>query len=192
MKKIFYIDIDPSLENATGLSAIALVKRPAVEKDFLKFEKNEPVSQRFQTDECEHTIKGIAMLADTPIYRYNEEIGEHWVVFTKECIKKIMLKQAQEKSQSIVNLEHDSNRTVDQCFMIESYLIDREHGISPAEFEDVADGSWMVSFKVLDADLWDRIMKSEFKGFSIEGLFEYRGSKPKRNELDELIDEILS
>lgn len=191
MRKIFYIDIDPSLDNPTGVHAIALVKRPAVEKDFLKFDADHK-PQRFAMDECEHTIKGIAMLADTPIYRYNEEIGEHWVVFTKECIKKIMLKQARAQEQSIVNLDHDSNRMADQCFMIESYLIDREHGIAPIEFEDVADGSWMVSFKVLDADLWDRIQDSDFKGFSIEGLFDYKRTEPKRNTLEEMIDDILS
>ena len=55
-----------------GLLAISLVDFPAVEKNFLKF-CEEPKRQqvRLKADDEQHVITGVALLADTPIYRRN-------------------------------------------------------------------------------------------------------------------------
>lgn len=195
MKK-YFIDINPDLNDPTGVSAVSLVAHPAVETDFIKFsadseDKFKNQKLHFEYDGCEHTVKGIAMLADTPIYRNNEEIGEHLIVFSKAVIKTMMLKQSMQQLQNSVNLDHDKDRFVKNAFMIESYVIDRDHGIDPVEFTDAPDGSWMVAFKILDADLWDEIeANKDFKGFSIEGLFNYALDEPTYNALDELLDEL--
>lgn len=191
--KTFFIDIDMNLSNPTGLGAISLVARPAVETDFVAFSVEEsPKPQRLAFSEDEHIIRGIAMLADRPIYRYNEEIGEHYIVFTKEAIKKMMLKQSMQGLQNSVNLDHQPDGFVNSAFMVESYLIDRKNGIAPVEFPDATDGSWVVSMKITDAELWDKCKNTdELNGFSIEGLFQYEENKPKRSFIDEAIDEIL-
>ncbi len=192
--KTFYIDIDMNLSNPTGLGAISLVARPAVETDFVAFSQDEvKKQQRLQFSEDEHIIKGIAMLANRPIYRYNEDIGEHYIVFTREAIEKMMLKQSMQGLQNSVNLEHQPDGFVNSAFMVQSYIIDRAKGIAPVEFPDATDGSWVVAMKITDADLWDKVKNTdELNGFSIEGLFEYVEQKPKRSYIDEAIDEILA
>lgn len=191
--KTFFIDIDMNLSNPTGIGAISLVAKPAVETDFVALsaeETKQVLHLKFSEDE--HIIKGIAMLADRPIYRYNEDIGEHYIVFTKEAIKKMMLKQSMQGKQNSVNLDHQPDGFVDCAFMVESYLIDRVNGIAPVEFPEATDGSWVVSMKITDAELWDRVKNTrELNGFSIEGLFQYEEQKPKRSFIDEAIDEIL-
>ena len=85
--KVFYIRVND--EDITGIDAISLVDMPAVEKNFLCFsEEKQPVKMKF--DNSKHIITGVVCLADTPIYRYNERMGEYYVVFTKETIEKIV------------------------------------------------------------------------------------------------------
>ena len=55
--------------------------------------------------------------------------------------------------------------------MLESYIIDKERGICPNEFASAPDGSWVVSYKVNNLDVWNKIKSGEVKGFSVQGLF---------------------
>lgn len=57
--------------------------------------------------------------------------------------------------------------------MLESYFIDHNRNIAPNEFSNVPDGSWITSFKVNDLNLWSEIKEGKFKGFSIQGYFNY-------------------
>ena len=45
---------------------------------------------KMKFDNSKHIITGVVCLADTPIYRYNERMGEYYVVFTKETIEKMV------------------------------------------------------------------------------------------------------
>ena len=72
--------------------------------------------------------------------------------------------------------------------MLESYIIDKERGICPNEFASASDGSWVVSYKVSNLDVWNKIKSGEVKGFSVQGLFhiietklEMNNNKPEEN-----------
>lgn len=168
--KIYNIEINLT-DDVTGVGTISLVEHPAVEVGFLKFNEQKPVELQFNDDK--HIITGVAMLADTPIYRNNERYGEHYVVFSKQTIQNIVEKYSKYGLQNLVNIEHSQERYVNDVFMIESYLIDKERGIVPSEFSDAPDGSWIVSYKVNNLAVWDEIKAGKVTGFSIEGLFEY-------------------
>lgn len=188
--KYFYIDIDKD-ENL-GLTAVSLVDRPAIETNFLKF-KDQKIC--FAKDESKHIVSGPALIADMPIYRRNMLTGEEfYVIFTKDTIAKLVERYSQNNMLNSVNLQHDSNSFTDKAIMVESYFIDSKRGIAPKEFE-LADGSWMVSYKIQDDALWNEIMSTdEFKGFSVEvtaQLDEKFNEQIKKNPIDELIDKLL-
>ena len=196
MYKVFYININDGDE--TGMNAISLVDYPAVERNFLCFDKDEKLKLELK-DESKHVISGVVALADTPIYRYNEHIGEYWVVFTKETIRKMIEKYSKSGLFNSVNLSHQSDQFVDKVFMIESYIIDKERGIVPKGFEDVPDGSWICSFKVDDNELWSEIIKTDkYNGFSLEGVFELVDNmsqlqySEEKDEMDKLIKSCLN
>jgi hypothetical protein len=130
-----------------------------------------------------------------PIYRINPLTGEeYYVIFTKDVIAKLVERYSQNNLFNSVNLQHDSNSFTDKVILVESYFVNKERGIAPKEF-DLADGSWMTSFKVLDDELWEEIkMNDEFKGFSVEviaNLTEKFNEEPKKNTLDELISKLI-
>lgn len=119
-------------------------------------------------------ISGALMLADELIYRNNEKMGEHYVKFSADTIKMIAIKFAKKKYQNNVNLMHDPSQKVKGVTMFESWLVDTERGIMPMKgFEGVANGSWFGSFYVENEKVWQSIKKGDYKGFSVEGLFDY-------------------
>lgn len=162
------VDIDDA---NTGIDAIALVERPAVEVDFLKFKKDAPQPLKFSEDR--HVITGVAMLADTPIYRRDNVRGEYYITFPRETILTLVEKMSRDGLLNSVNKQHNNDDVVTSCVMIESYIKDSERGIVPEEFATIPDGSWIVSYKVEDDDLWQEIKTSgELNGFSIQGCFD--------------------
>lgn len=152
-------------DTTTGLTAVSLVDFPAVEKDFLLFDKQEML---FTANEEKQIISGIALLADTPIYRRNQN-GEFYVVFEKETIRQLVEKYSKQGLFNSVNLMHQSDTFVNNVYLIESLIIDKQRGICPKEFTDCPDGSWYVSYYVDNKDLWNEIKNGEwFNGFSVE------------------------
>ena len=79
-------DIDNPL---LGLMAISIVDFPAVEKNFIRFkDKSKEKRIVLKADNDQRVITGVALLADTPIYRYDPAMGgDYWVVFERETIK---------------------------------------------------------------------------------------------------------
>lgn len=141
-------------------------------------------------DEEERIISGPLMLADKPIYR-NDGAGEYYVVFTKDTIKKIAQKYFKKGYQSNVNLMHDSGQALSGLTMFESWIVDEKRGIKPMKgYEDVNDGSWFGSFKVENDDVWNMIKDGKVKGFSVEGIFNYRKSDIQNAE--KMMEQIIS
>jgi hypothetical protein len=124
-------------------------------------------------DEEKRIVTGAAMIADLPIYRRDDVRGEYYVVFDKESIFKIAKKWARSNKYDAVNTHHKTP-IADGVSLFESYIIDRERGVMPPKgFEEVADGSWFVSYLIDNEDVWSKVKSGEFKGFSVEGVFDF-------------------
>jgi hypothetical protein len=145
--------------------------------------------------EDEHIISGPLMIAEELIYRAaNKSIpSEHYVKFSADTIQKIAIKFSKKKYQSNVNLMHDPNQKVQGVTMFESFIVDKKRGILPMQgFEDVADGSWFGSFYVENEEVWNKVKAGEFRGFSVEGLFDYEEPKTPEEQALQKISELLN
>ena len=191
-KDIYYIDIND--EDETGLDAISLVQHPAIEVDFLCF--NEDTKKiDFSADEDKHILTAVALRADHPIYRRNEDY-EYWVVFTKDVIRKLVTKYAKNNLFNSVNIEHNDYSFVKSAYMIESYIVDKARGIVPNEFKDIEDGSWIVSYYIDDESLWDILKNTDaLNGLSVQGLFKLvdkqEFTSQKEQSFEEWLDEYM-
>jgi hypothetical protein len=75
--------------------------------------------------------------------------------------------------------------------MIHSYQIDAAKGFTaPERFKDANDGSWIVSYKVTDKDLFQQAKEGMFNGFSIEGVFNLIDTKEEQ-EMALIFSELL-
>lgn len=163
---LYRIVVDPD-EEETGMTCISLVDDPAIEVNFLAFDKHEKLAFAVQ-DEAKRIVTGPAIINGMPIYRRSQEMGEYMVVFDEETIDNIILKYSKFNMWNNVSLQHNGEN-LDNVIMVEYFKKDSEKGIVPKGFEDVADGSLFVSYKVLDDDLWNQIVNGDdLNGFSIE------------------------
>lgn len=183
---LFQMVIDESVTSDIGVSFVALVPKPAIEKNFMAFNDQQ---LKFTTDLERKIITGPAMVPDTPIYR-SDSGGEYNVFFTKETIEQIALKFFKMDYQKNLNLFHDPKLSLEGVTIFESFVTDATRGIQPMKgFEDLPDGTWFISCKVENDIIWNKIKAGEVKGFSVEGIFSYV-KKPKT--IEEQISELLS
>lgn len=191
-KDIYYIDIND--EDETGLDAISLVQHPAIEVDFLCFNKDTKKID-FSADEDKHILTAVALRADHPIYRRNGGY-EYWVIFTKDVIRKLVTKYAKNNLFNSVNIEHNDYSFVKSAYMIESYIVDKARGIVPNEFKDIEDGSWIVSYYIDDESLWNVVKNTDaLNGLSVQGLFKLVDKQDftsqKEQSFEEWLDEYM-
>jgi hypothetical protein len=153
----------------TTVSFNSLVKSPAHEKQFETFSSK----QHYQFNDDEQSITGVMIAAETPIYRYHSKTKEeYYVQFGKQAIKDIVFDYARRGNFNNVNIEHDGKQVVEGIFMTMLYTIDEAKGFTaPERFKDETDGTVICSYKITDADVYERAKDGEFKGFSIEGVF---------------------
>lgn len=173
---IFSLTIDENIDSELEVSYVALVDNPAIEKNFIAFTEHKPLKLSFNDDK--RIISGPAMLADTPIYRKDEEIGEYYVVFSPEVIYTIAQKFFKKGFNNNFNLFHDASMPLDGVTVFESFIVDKERGIYPMRgFEDAKVGSWFISSKVDNDKAWSKIKNGDVKGYSVEGMFKYKKQK---------------
>jgi len=180
------LDITDDIEDDSQVDFIALVDRPAIQKNWNAFNK----TQKFEiVNEDRRIISGAIMLADTPIFRSDATYGDYYVAFSRDTILKIVQKFFKKGFQSNVNLMHDSSSQFENVTLFESFISDPSRGIMPMKgFEDAPVGSWFGSMIVDNEEAWQKVKNGEIMGFSVEGLFNY---KPKEvNKVSSMVDQI--
>ena len=155
----------------TGMLKISLVDEPAVMKDFLAFDSHRRMQMYSVQDEEKRLLLGVVARANFPIYRKDERLGEYFIVFKPETIRKMAEKYLAESRQNNVNLMHGKDTDVEGVQMVQWFIQDSAKGIVPAGF-DVPDGSLFAEFHVLNDEVWKAVKEGTYKGFSLEGFFD--------------------
>lgn len=156
------------------VSAVALVDRPAIEKNFMAF--NEHKELKFSYDDKKMELLGPAMIPDMEIYRKDPDTGaEYNVYFSKETIRQIAQVFFKKQFNNNVNLAHTDIPA--HSYIFQSYIVDEEKGINSPKGMKVPDGSWIVGMKVTDKEVWNDVKSGKVKGFSVEGIFQFTNQK---------------
>lgn len=168
---IYELLINDKVNDDAEVSFIALVDSPAIKRDFMAFKD----SVKFEVvNEDQHIITGPLMVPDQLIYRNSTKFGEHYVKFSVDTIKQIVIKFSKKGFQNNVNIMHDSKMEVEGLTMFESFISNDIRGVKPlSAFADLPNGTWFGSFHVENEDVWQLIKTKMVKGFSVEGLFDY-------------------
>jgi len=163
----YFINFDPE-KFESGIDLIAVTETPAIETLSLRF--SEQAKHKFSYIEDQQIIIGPAIIPDKPIYRY-ENGREFYVIFRREVIEQMIEKFNSELRSVKFNIEHDENFLV-EGFIKESWIVeDEEIDKSRIYGFNVPVGTWMISAKITDKQIWDSVIKQmDNVGFSIEGL----------------------
>lgn len=168
---IYKLDVDYDSDDLTGLSVISMVSEPAIERSFQMFND----SQKFKfevTDATRRIVSGPALIPEMLIFRA-DETGEYYVKFDAVGIEKMAQKYMKTFKLNNSSFQHNGD-LLNGVYMFESYVIDRTRGNVPnSRYSDLPDGSWFVSFRIDNDEVWELAKSGLFTGFSIEGVFNH-------------------
>ena len=171
-----------------GVNAVSLVNTPAIMSDWVALGDQKPILLA-EVSKDKQILLGAALIPDKPIFRKGENGAEDfYIYFSKETIAKTAQNFFKNNNQNNATLEHDlklSGMTIFESWIVEDPKLDKsaKYGLNLPE------GTWAISMKVDDKDVWDNYVKNDkVFGFSIEGQF----SNALRRESDmNFSDEVL-
>ena len=166
--KLYELLIDEENE-FSGVNAVSIVENPAIQSDFIALADQKPVLLA-RTNEDKRILMGAALIPDKPIYR-NIDGEEFYIYFSKETIAKVAEKFYKDSNQKNATLEHQ--QPIEGMTIFESWLVEDEQFDKSRKYGlNVPVGTWMISMKVDDEQIWQEYVKDDkVFGFSIEGQF---------------------
>ena len=189
--KLYELLIDENDLLLSGVHALSIVENPAIQSDFIALGDQKPILLA-EVNKDKQILMGAALIPDKPIYRKDGE-EEYYVYFSKETIAKTAEAFFRNNNQNNATLEHAE--VLDNMTVFESWIVeDPEFDKSKKYGLEVPEGTWMVSMKVDDKDVWDNYVKdNKVFGFSIEGKFAnvLRKESSDMNFSDQVLDGTL-
>ena len=189
--KLYELLIDENDLLLSGVHALSIVENPAIQSDFIALGDQKPVLLA-EVNKDKQILMGAALIPDKPIYRKDGD-EEYYVYFSKETIAKTAEAFFRNNNQNNATLEHAE--VLDNMTVFESWIVeDPEFDKSKKYGLEVPEGTWMVSMKVDDKDVWDNYVKdNKVFGFSIEGKFAnvLRKESSDMNFSDQVLDGTL-
>lgn len=175
---VYFIDLDDD----SIFNNISVVDVPAIRRDFIQLSAQEEF--KFKVNEEKRTISGPVLIPNQPIYRKNDEGKEFYIQFDEDVIKSLAIKFFKDHRETEGNVMHSVS--VNGITFYESYLINKERGIAPKEFEDLPDGSWICSARVDNDRVWELIKDGTLRGFSVDIATPVRSKMREIDTIEEL------
>lgn len=155
-------------KESDGIDAVSVVDYPAIESNFIALADAYDIKLA-EVDAEQRIIMGAALIPNKQIYRRVRD-DEFYVFFSKETVKKASELFLMNGNQSNATLQHKSK--IDGMTVVESWVIeDLEMDKSKKYGFSLPIGTWMISMKVENDEVWQKVKAGEVKGFSIEGYF---------------------
>lgn len=187
MERVIELIIDEENE-FSGIDAISVVENPAIEEDFIALKK-QPI-QLAEVSEEKRILMGAALIPDKKILRRDEEEEEYYIYFSKDTVRKASELFLSKGNQNNSTLEH--NIPLEGMSVVESWLVEDEKKDKSRKYGfEVPVGTWMVSMKVYNDEVWSKVKEGEVKGFSIEGYFADKAERPKESLPERFEEESL-
>ena len=167
----------------SGIHAVSVVESPAIEEDFVYLNSQEV--KLAEIDKEKRILMGPALIPNKKIYRNNGKM-EYYIFFSEDTVRKASELFLSRGNQNNSTLEHEiklNGLSVVESWIVEDSKLDKsnKYGLSMPE------GTWMISMKVNNDDIWDNYVKTgRVKGFSIEGFFADNVDRPMEEVEEEL------
>ena len=134
--------------------------------------KTDMSKQYFAADDEKHIVLGPAMIPDQKIFRKDDMGNPYYVFFSTDTIKMIAEKYMRNKYTDNNDTMHDG-QAIKDIHVMESWIKESENDKSTNYgFGHLPVGTWFVSMKVNNLQVWEEIKQGKLNGFSVSGFFE--------------------
>ena len=162
-------------DEVSGIEAVSVVENPAIEADFVALKNQE--YKLAEVDAEKRILLGPALIPNKPIYRRSGE-NEYYIYFSRETVRKASQLFFKRGNQNNSTLEH--NLPLTGLSVVESWIVEGEQDKSRLYDMEVPLGTWMISMKVDNDEIWEDFVKEgKVKGFSIEAYFTDKLERPQ-------------
>jgi hypothetical protein len=171
-----------------GINAVSVVEAPAIEENFVALAKHEVELKEIDTEK--RILMGAALIPNKKIYRRNKE-EEFYIYFSEDTVRRAMELFFINGNQSSATFEH--KKAITGMTAVESWLIeDEKMDKSQLYGFNLPKGTWMISMKVDNDDVWNDVKEGKVKGFSIEGYFADKMPDSPRQDMskNEIINQL--
>lgn len=169
------------------LFAVSLVEDPAIESNFIALSKEKQI---IQLENEKRLLVGAALIPNKPIYR-NINGKEFYISFDEATIEKLAQDFLANDYQHNITIEHQEG--VDDITVVESWIKTSENDKSVGYGLNEPIGTWFISVKVNNEEIWNKVKNGDYKGFSIEAMVGLDENLELNNQLimnEELIEKL--
>lgn len=169
-------------EQTDGVFAVSLVEKPAIEENFIALSKQQI---ELKALEEKRIVIGAALIPNKKIYRRDKD-KEFEIYFTDETVRRASELVFMRNQHQNATLEHAVK--LSGMAIVESWIIeDEQKDKSNIYGFDLPKGTWMITMKVMDDNVWEKVKNGDVKGFSIEGYFAEKYEMSAREKVAELL-----
>ena len=170
-------------ELLSGIEAISIVDRPAIQENFIALSEQNKI-ELAEIDKEKRILMGAALIPNKNIYRQDGE-DEYYIYFYEDTVRRASELFLMRGNQNKSTLEHEAE--LHGLSVVESWIIeDEKHDKSRKYDMELPVGTWMVSMKVNNDEVWNNYVKTGLvKGFSIEGYFTDKVNMAQVEEVSE-------
>lgn len=189
MEKLYELIV--SEEDIDEVFAISLVESPAIEEEFMYFNKEQ--LKFAQVDNEQQMLIGAILIPDKRILRVDGQGNPYHVFFSKDTVKKLAENYLMKKYTDSATLEH-GDKKVGGVHLVQSWIKEGKLDKSNQYGMNLPEGSWIGMFKIADKEIWNDYVKTgKVKGFSVEAYLEsklVKASLQNQSLLDKDINDL--
>ena len=176
--ELFELIVD---DDEDGVYANSLVSAPAIERNFIFFNKD--MIELQSINEEKRLVAGPLLIANKRILRVSEDGEPYAIFFSEKTIEEMARKFMKNRLNNEITIEH-GNKKVGGVYLTESWLIEHPLKDKSNSFGfTLPAGTWFGVYKVENDEVWEMVKSGELKGFSVEMLAEHVLSKRKPSTL---------
>lgn len=164
-----------------GMFVCSLVDEPAIESDFVAFDKDKQLVTLSIENEEQRLVLGAVMIPDRPIFRRFDNGVECYVLYKEDTIKQMVEKFFSNGFQNNTDINHNFEIS-DGVYLRQAFLKDSNMGISPRGFEELPDNTLFFEYHILNDEVWEKVKSGEVNGFSLAGNFHLVEMKINKKE----------
>lgn len=175
----------------SGVKTIAFVDSPAIMVNWVAFnEEKEPIKFAIQNED-KRMILSPALIPDLPIKRIDPAGAPFAVMMDRDTVFEAAFTWQQQGRQNLANEMHQSSQELSGITWFATFVSDEKYLPNPEPFKSLPIGTWFVMGKVNNDGVWAKVKSGEFKGISIEGLFDMLAVEPLDTQQIEAITESI-
>ena len=166
-KKIIELVIDENSDK-NGINAVSVVLNPAIEENFIALAKHEVELKEIDAEK--RLLMGASLIPNKEIFRKDEQGNEFYIYFSEQTVRKASEMFFQNSKQNNATLNHDQK--IEGMTVVESWIVDNPEMDKSKNYGfSFPKGTWVISMKVDNDEIWKEVKLGKVKGFSIEGYF---------------------